>query len=274
MHAIGREAYASAIKSFDLFGDIAVIDSIPKNARAMAKLLISGNSNIKTVLRKGGAVSGRYRTRKYIYVAGKRNFSAVYKENGCVFKFDLRKTFFSPRLSFERHRIASAAKEGENVIVMFAGAGPFAIELAKVHRKSLVVGIELNKQAYLYMVDNASINKTSNVVAVHGDVRKMAHMYEGFADRIVMPLPKTAHTFLDSVYICAKQRCIVHYYSFGSRESVFDDEWARISRFFSSAGAKAAIIGKRVVRPYSSNEVEAVLDIELEKGRKPESAII
>ena len=254
----------SASKGYDLLGDIAIIDADPKTARKMAKLLLESNKNIKTVLRKASAVKGLYRKRSYAYVMGKRNYIAHYKENGAIFEFDVRKVFFSPRLSYERQRIASMVKNGENVMVMFAGVGPFAIEIAKKAPKSKVVAIELNKYGYKYMLKNIELNKVKNVIPILGDVKKMAIKYKNFADRIVMPLPKEAHHFLDSAYIVAKKKAIVHYYSFVDKEKEFEAE-QMIKEFFEKYGAKVKIINKRVVRPYSAKEIEIVIDFSIAK---------
>jgi len=265
---LGDATLSNATKRYDLLGNIAVIDSDDSSlARRLAKTIMEVNKNVSTVIRKGGAVSGLYRTRKYYYVMGKRNYIAVYKENGATFRFDVRKVFFSPRLAYERKRISEAAGDGENVMVMFAGVGPFAIEIAKAHRSSNVVAVELNKYAYSYMLENIRLNRLENVVAVHGDVRKVANNYKGFADRIVMPLPKSSSAFLESVEKVARNGCIVHYYTFGSAKSAVADSKRLIRNFFSDRNKKVKFIGDRVVRPYSAEEVEVVIDFKLSDGK-------
>lgn len=246
-------------KGYDLFGNIAVIDVQPKFAKKAAEALMDSGSNVRTVLRKGGAVKGRYRTRKFFYVAGEKNYIALYKENGCMFRFDVRSVFFSTRLAYERKRIGELVTAREKVIVMFAGVGPYAIEIAKAHAKCAVVAIELNKEACKYMLENVKLNKASNVVPVQGDVRRMAAKYRGFADRIVMPLPKTASTFLEEVLVCAKSRCTVHYYTFckaGKDEAAV----GKIRQFFTARKKKFRVLRKRIVRPYSASEIEIVVD--------------
>ena len=59
------------------------------------------DDRIETVLLKAGPVEGRYRTRKLSYLTGAKKYMVEYRENGCLFRFDPRKTFFSSRLSFE-----------------------------------------------------------------------------------------------------------------------------------------------------------------------------
>ncbi|MGI0141210.1 MAG: class I SAM-dependent methyltransferase [Candidatus Micrarchaeales archaeon] len=257
--------YDDVTKSYDLVGNIALIDAKGEPAKKIARAIMETNKNIKTVISKGGAVRGKYRTRKYVHILGKRNFVAEYKENGVLLKFDIRKTFFSSRLAFDRLRIARLVKNNEKVIVMFAGMGPFAIEIAKMHKKSEVVGIELNKSACAYMKKNIELNHLKNVIAEVGDVKKVAHEYRGFADRIIMPLPKDAYDFLDAALEVAKKKAVIHYYAFGKRESAFEDQIKLVKSFFAKKHRKMSIIDKRVVRKYSPKEIEIVLDILIAK---------
>ncbi len=246
-------------RGYDLLGDIAVIDASPAAARRMAGALMKANGNIKTVLRKGGAVSGRFRTRKFYYVAGRRNYLADYRENGCRFRFDVRKVFFSPRLAHERNRVSGLARDGESVVVMFSGVGPFAIEIAKAHRNCKVVAMELNKEAHKAAIKNKELNKVGNVALAQGDVKKLASEYRGFTDRIVMPLPKDAARFLDEVLTVAKPKCTVHYYAFcksGGESRTIEG----IRKFFESHGKRFKLIAMREVRPYSHDMVEIVVD--------------
>lgn len=245
---------------YDLYGNIAVIEADPSAARAMARRLMRENGNVKTVLRKGGAVSGRYRTRKYVYVAGRRSTLAEYRENGCLFRFDIAKVFFSTRLAFERKRVSELVREGENVVVMFAGVGPYAIEIAKRDRKGRVVAMELNAAACRYMRANAQINKTGNVVVEKGDAARLAGKYNGFADRIVMPLPASAHRFLPGALAMCGKRCVLHYYAFCRRDGV--KEMAKgVRKAIEAKGRRSRLIGMRIVRPYSATIVEVVLDM-------------
>ncbi|MDE1855989.1 MAG: class I SAM-dependent methyltransferase family protein, partial [Candidatus Micrarchaeota archaeon] len=244
--------YDDVTKSYDLIGNIAVIDAKGKAAKDIAKAVMSTNKNVETVISKGGAVSGKYRTRKYLHIMGKRNFVAHYKENGAEFKFDIRKTFFSSRLAYDRLRIAKLVGKNENVVVMFAGMGPFAIEIAKMHKDANVVGIELNRSAYSYMKQNISLNHLHNATAVLGDVGKVAHKYKGFADRIIMPLPRDAYRFLGAALEMSKRKSTIHYYAFGDRESAFEDKIGQVKTFFAKRHRKIRIASKRIARQYSA----------------------
>ena len=252
--------YGKSTRSYDIIGSIALIESKgTKVARKTAEVIMGLNRNVRTVLSKG-PVKGRYRIRKYTHVAGERRFDTIYNENGASFKIDVRRSFISTRLAFERSRINDLVKDHETVVVMFAGVGPFAIEIAKRHKKAGVMAIELNREAYGYLLENIKLNKTLNVEARLGDVKRVAQKYPGIADRIVMPLPKTAHDFLGSVLKMAKEKCIVHYYAFGKRDSAFDDNIRLLREFFGKNGKRIRVLFKRVVKTYSATEIEVVID--------------
>ena len=87
--------------------------------------------NVRAVFAKSGWVSGTERIMPLRYVAGENRTQTIHKEHGCSFKVDLSKVFFSPRLSSEHQRIAKLVDEGERVVDMFAGVGPFSILIAK-----------------------------------------------------------------------------------------------------------------------------------------------
>ncbi len=261
---LGRD-YADATRGFEILGSIAIIEAEPRFARRVAAAVMESNKNIKTVLRKSGAVEGRYRTRKYAYVSGAKKYVAEYRENGAVLRFDVRKSFFSGKLSFERARLAAMSKGREHVLVMFAGVGPFAIELAKTNKDADVVAIELNRNAYEAMAENIKFNRTPNVRAVLGDVRTKAREYSNFADRIIMPLPKDSHSFLGEVFACARKKCIVHYYAFVEVEGGSDKCVGDLKKFFEAKNCGFKLLGTRTVRPYSPAIIEIVVDFAITK---------
>ncbi|MGC8670149.1 MAG: class I SAM-dependent methyltransferase [Candidatus Micrarchaeia archaeon] len=265
---LSKEEFNELSRGYDLLGNIAIIeisDKLKQKEKKIAEILIGSNKNIETVLKKAGPVEGIYRLRKLKYLAGKRSFIANYKENHCVFMFDVRKVFFSNRLSFERSRLCNLSRDGESIMVMFAGVGPFAIEIAKAHKNAKIVAIELNKAAYEYMKKNIEINKVKNVVAVNGDVKDKCKEFEGFADRVIMPMPKTSLLFLDEACLAAKKHAFIHIYTFSPVSDPFGGIQKSLEQYAKEHDCQMSIVGKRIVRPYSANEVEIVADIEIKK---------
>jgi tRNA (guanine37-N1)-methyltransferase len=158
-------------------------------------------------------------------------------------------------------------KPGETVIVMFAGVGPFAIEIARAQKTSRVIAMELNRVAVAAMKKNIALNRATNVLPVLGDAKRNAAKYAGKADRVVMPLPKEGKNFLDAALKAAKANATIHFYFFGSTTTAFLNAQRLIRESAKRNGCKSRTVFKRIVRPYSHNEVEVVLDCRITRPR-------
>ena len=92
-------------KAFDVLGNIAIV-KFPEDLRVIdkkkfANKILKENKSIKTVLEKTGKIKGRLRKLTTKYIAGEKTKEVLYRENGCVFRFNIDNTYFSPRLSNE-----------------------------------------------------------------------------------------------------------------------------------------------------------------------------
>ncbi|MBI5047140.1 class I SAM-dependent methyltransferase family protein [Candidatus Micrarchaeota archaeon] len=257
---------------FDIIGDIAIVDideNLKKYEKDIAKAIMQLHKPVKVVVKKLGAVEDRYRTRKLKIILGARRKETIYRESGVQMKVHLEKCYFSSRLATERTRISQLTQENENVLVMFAGVGPFCLVIAKEHKTAKVFGIELNPVAVRYAKENIELNKLKNIVFEKGDVRKVISKnkkYQNFADRIVMPLPHTAHEFLDSAFMAVKNGGTVHFYTLVNSENPFGEAIAKAQKAAEESDVTINVIEKRIVRPYSAKIVQVVLDIKVTKS--------
>jgi len=119
-------------KTYDIVGDIAII-RVPESQRHLSKLIAEAimdtHREVKAVWRQSGSVSGGYRLRGLEFLLGEKTTETLYREHGCVYKTDLRKAYFSPRLSYERLRVAKLIQPEEVVLNMFAGVGCYSISM-------------------------------------------------------------------------------------------------------------------------------------------------
>lgn len=199
--------------SYDTLGSIAIVkmaDEVTSYAKAIGKAIIATQNAIKTVCVDSGVVD-QYRTRDIKVVAGDKVTETVHKEYGLLFKLDVAKVFFSPRLSTEREIVAKQVAHGEVVVDMFAGIGPFSIMIAKSRSPKIVYAIDLNPDAIEYMKENISLNKVQNIVPILGDAREKIGELEK-ADRIIMNLPHDARGFIADAIRALKPGGVVHYY--------------------------------------------------------------
>ena len=217
---LSPEELRKIYNSYDVIGDVAVIrlrDDVADKAEIIAEAIMETQSRVKTVLRQVSPVSDVYRIRRLEWVRGEKKTETKYKEFGCVFKVDLAKAYFSPRLSNERIRIARKIKEGEVIVNMFAGVGTYSIIIAKHSKPKKVYSIDINPEAVRYMKENIAINKVQEtVIPIFGDAREVIEKHlKGKADRILMPLPERALEYLDCAVEALKPvEGWIHYYSF------------------------------------------------------------
>lgn len=215
------------IHSYDLLGNIALVkfpeDFKQKDKKKFAEKILKEQKGIRTVLEKIGKIKGRLRKISTKFIAGENTKEVLYKENGCVFRFNIDKTYFSPRLSNERKEIASKIKPGELVLVMFAGVAPFSIVIAKNSPAKKVYSNEINREANKYAELNIKLNKLKDKVElVSGDAKKISTKLKQKFDVIVMPRPQLKETFLSEAFKLCKKGTRIYYYDFCKEDEIDD----------------------------------------------------
>ena len=204
---------------YDILGNIAILKfdrSIKvREKKRFADEFLRKNKSVKTVVEKTGKFTGRLRIQKTKYVAGEKTKEALYKENGCIFRFNVDSCYFSSRLASERLEIAKKIKKKENVLVMFGGIAVYAIVIAKLSKPRKVVSAEISKECNKYARINIKRNKVGSIVEIiQGDVKKKIPLVKEKFDRIIMPRPNLKDSFLDIAFKKIKAKGIINYYGF------------------------------------------------------------
>jgi tRNA (guanine37-N1)-methyltransferase len=205
--------------AFDVIGTIIIIkipNSLIQKKEIIAKRLLCNVKAAKSVFAQTSAVMGDYRTRQLEFLAGHNCTITEYKESGCRFKVDVDKTFFSPRLTTERMRIAKAVSENETITNMFAGVGTFSIVIAKTNKTSKVYDIDTNPVAHQLSTFNVKLNKLEGrVFPILGDARNViAEQLQGQSDRVLMPLPEQAKKYINSAVLALRPNGgLIHYFA-------------------------------------------------------------
>ena len=225
---LSEKELESVSTAFDIIGNkekaVAIIEipnSLKKKKKLIAESVMAKHKNVRTVLEKKSPRKGVFRIRSYRIISGDKDTTVLHKESGCLFKLDPRKTYFSPREGTERLRISELVKEGEKVMVFFAGIGAFAIIIAKKVKDVHVTGIEINPSAVRYFRENEKINKV-NVKIIKGDVIDVANKKDlkWKFDRVIMPLPESAINFLKEARYCLKKGGVCNLYCFSKTEEI------------------------------------------------------
>jgi len=256
-------------RAMDFVGDIAIIEIPPEleaYKEAIGDAILQAHKNVRTVLAKAGAIRGEYRTREYIIIAGEPKTETVHKEHGCQYHVDLAKAYFSPRLSHEHKRVASMVKEGETVIDMFAGVGPFSILIAKTHENVKVYAIDKNPDAISLLKRNVRLNRVDGKVhPILGDAKHVVRQQlRGLADRVIMNLPEKAIEFVKAACEALKtEGGILHFYSFVKEGEPLEKLKQQFIAEVEKSGKTAKIFSTRFVRETAPYEWQAVLDAEI-----------
>ena len=261
---------ASLPRAVDFVGDIAIIEVAPEleaHQHVIGEAILRNNQNVQTVLAKAGAVAGTYRLREFRVIAGTPKTETVHNEYGCKYYVDLAKAYFSPRLAYEHNRVASLVNEGETVIDLFAGIGPFTIPIAKKHQDATIYAIDLNSYAIEYLRTNAMLNKVvGRVHSILGDARQVINnKLKGLADRAIMNLPEKALEFVDTACKALKPTGgVIHFYSFTNASDSLENLKQNFAITVERAGREVVeILYARSVRETAPHEFQVVLDAKI-----------
>jgi tRNA (guanine37-N1)-methyltransferase len=256
--------------SYDIVGDIAILrltEKSMKYAKTIAEAVMSVHRNVKTVLAQTSPVHGDFRIRKLEYIAGENKTVTMHRESECLFAVDVEKCYFSPRLFYERMRIAKQVKNGEVVVNMFAGVGCFSIIIAKHSKVKKVYSIDVNPAAVQYMQENVRLNRVyGKVIPLLGDAKEVIEeRLHHMADRVLMPLPEKALEYLPYALLATKKAGgLIHYYDFEHAkrsENPVEKVKLKVAEKLEGLGVNFTVPFGRVVRTTGPNWYQVVLDI-------------
>jgi len=267
---LSPEDLVNVYNSYDVVGDIAIF-RLPcascKKAQEIAEAIMSVHRSVKTVLAQVSPVAGDFRLRRLSHVAGENRTITVHRESGCLFFVDLEKCYFSPRLSYERSRIAKLIEPNETVVNMFAGVGCFSIIIARQTNTAKVFSIDVNPAAIQFMRENIRLNRVySQVIPLLGDSKTIVEQrLQHMADRVLLPLPEKAFEYLPSALSALKTSGgWIHYYDFEHTEETensVEKTKLKVTEKLSSLGVAFEFPFSRVVRTTGPNWHQLVLDI-------------
>jgi tRNA (guanine37-N1)-methyltransferase len=249
-------------RGFEVVGDIAVLE-VPEEIvpleKSIAWTLKRMKPSINIVAKKADKTAGKYRIRKIKVLVGENRTETIHKESGVKIKTDLNKAYFSARLGTERLRVLKLinppskskdlrghAKQSlarkENILVVFAGVGPYPLVIAKHKRNAKITAIEWNPAAVRFFKENVKLNKLEKQInIIKGDAHiEIPKLKEKF-NRIIMVLPGESHKFLKETLSVAKKGAVIHLYQFEHVDKV-KERGAEIKQMIEKLGRKVKSI--------------------------------
>lgn len=250
--------------SFDTIGDIVILE-IPEDLQD--KKFKIGEAALKftkrrSIYMKKSAIKGTTRVRDLEFLAGVDDSVTIHKEHGARLKLDVREVYFSPRLATERKRVMQSVREGEEILDMFCGIGPFPIVIAR-NKNVEITSVDINESAINYLDENIRMNKLKGTIATFvGDVREVSKSFNSKFDRIIMNLPGLAYTFLDVAVDLIKDGGIINYYEFSDS---YEQGIKRLKDAANAVGKDVEIINCRKVKSTSPGEWHVAIDGKISK---------
>ncbi|MCZ7382304.1 MAG: class I SAM-dependent methyltransferase family protein [Candidatus Methanoperedens sp.] len=211
---IPEEKLSLLPRGFEVIGDIAIINVPPAlddEKYLIADALTRQRKDIKKVLRKLHKIEGASRAGEFELLLG-NSTTTIHRENNCAFFVDVAKTYFSGKMYYERNRIAQKVNDGEVVLVLFAGVGPFLIPIKK-KKNVKITGLDSNPDACALLKKNLELNDVEADIIL-ADANSMGHIFKRPFDRIVMPAPYGQDHFLNLARSVLKPEGIIHFYTF------------------------------------------------------------
>ena len=275
---LSEEEIEELKKSFDIIGDVVIVE-IPEDLEAHKKEIGEATLQFtkrKTVYMKKSAVKGVTRVRELELIAGEDNPITIHKEHGTRLKLDVKNVYFSPRLATERKRVQEATNDGEEILDMFAGIGPFPIVIA--HEKNVnITAVDINEYAIKYLNENIKLNKLApdaHITAICGDTNEVAlnELKDKKFDRLIMNLPGLAPEFLDLAVSLCKDGGVIHYYEFSDG---FSQGIERAQIACEKQNKEVEILNTRKVKSSSPGMCHVAIDCKVtEKNKKRLKKII
>ncbi len=270
-------------KSYDVIGKIAVIEfdqlnslSVDKTSlykRKIAKAIAKVNKTVETVYEKKSEVKGKYRLKELQPIFGVNNPETFHKENNCIFKLNVKNTYFTPRLVFERKRLSLLKfAKNELIVDMFAGVGPISIQIARINHVK-IYSFDINPTAYKYLIENIELNKLKGeILAYNIDVMDLINSSNELGinlknrlDRIIMNLPEQSINYVDiACFLMKKTGGILHLYQFCEKPDPIEKGIENLRTKLNRMGWYIEeIINSKIVKPFSPKSDLIVVDVKI-----------
>ncbi len=270
-------------KSYDIIGKIAIIEfdqfnslSVDKTSlykKKVAEAIVKVNKAVETVYEKKSEVKGKYRLKELQAIFGVDNPETFHKENNCIFKLDVKNTYFTPRLVFERKRLSLLKfAENELIVDMFAGVGPFSIQIAR-NNDVKIYSFDINPTANKYLIENITLNKLKgeilpyniDVVDLIKSSNELGIKLKNHVDRTIMNLPEQSINYVDIACLLTKKTGgILHLYQFCEKPNPIEKGIENLRNKLNRMGWYIEeIINSKIVKPFSPKSDLIVVDVKI-----------
>lgn len=256
------------IIKYDQMGEIGVLKLDPSNTTVafrsrVGELILSQTSKLKTIVNKIDVIEGTERIYPIEHLAGESNTQSWHQEYGILINFDIKTTYFNPRLAEEHNRVAKLIVSGEKVLDLFCGVGPFALYCAN-RIACKVVAVDINPDAILALKKSITHNKLQgNINAIIGDSLSIFQS-KNYFDRIIMNLPQNSADFLPYATRLLKKGGIITFYQFIPKSRNPEKDIRRMVSEKIKGVKSYKVLYVKVGREISPSKVQMNVDIQID----------
>ncbi|KAG9255043.1 Met-10+ like-protein-domain-containing protein [Emericellopsis atlantica] len=135
----------------------------------IGQVILDKNAHLKTVINKLSNVGteSEFRTFPYEVLAGPDDLNVEVKESGCIFQFDYGTVYWNSKLSTEHERIVDLFQQGDVVVDVMAGIGPFAVPAGK--KNVFVWANDKNPESFKYLEKAIDKNRVGSFVRPYNE---------------------------------------------------------------------------------------------------------
>ena len=256
-------------RGFQSIGKVMILKLNPvllKNKTVIAQKCMELLPSTKSVYLNKGKIEGTFRKPNNIeYIAGENNSLVIHKEHDVLYSFDFTKIMFSQGNLSERKYLATLVKDGEIIVDMFAGIGYFSLSIGKHSKPNRIYSIELNPEAYNYLVENVKLNHLENVIIpINGDSKKevVKLSVSGIrAHRVIMGVFPAPKNFIKEALLIARDEGSIYHYEGVTEKNNYMNLFDDFNNIAKTQGFGCKLLEKRFVKSYGPHLYHAVLDI-------------
>lgn len=197
---------------FDIIGDICIFKEGRRGVRYVDEIrrIRQIYRFVNTFYLKKGGLEGVERVPQLKFLGGIEKEVTLHVENGLKFLVNVKKTYFNPRLATERRRVCELMSEGELMLDMFAGVGPFSITAAKF-KGVKSDALDINPVAVELLKKNVELNKVEGLVTPY-NCDAASFTTDKRYNRVLMNLPFGSLKYLGKAVSLCGRSAVIHVY--------------------------------------------------------------
>jgi len=218
---IPEEALRRLPKSYQLVGDVAIVH-LPEDLLIYGRVIGEAIARISKGVRavySSSATEGEFRVRRLIRLWGEDVGETVHVEYGVKIVVDVGRVYFNPTLSYEHWRVSEEVGDGERVLDLFSGVGPYSLHIAS-KRRATCFAVDSNPWAAIYLAKSIAMNKLLGKVVVV--VSRVDDFLEEISSdrftRVIVDLPHRSLEYLEKAVAALTCGGYAHIYALGGEE--------------------------------------------------------